>query len=303
MKQPPLHALMCFESAARHLSMKKAAEELCVTSSAVSQQITKLEDIIGVRLFIRSVRSLELTDEARIYLRAIRPAFSQIAEATRRLMNEGKPNKITISCTSGFAIQWLLPRLSGFEKENPGVEVQISTTNRQVDLLSEGIEFAVRHGIGHYPGLEAECLLNDCLRPVCSPRLISLEHPLSSALDITRYTLLHDEHRMDWAVWFNAVGFSGVDTNNGPVFVDSNGVLEAALAGKGIALLRSSLVREELKSCSLINPMRTPVDSPIAYFLVYDESAILQPVSRRFRDWIIATAAADRHEYPDGSLN
>ncbi|MCS2160511.1 transcriptional regulator GcvA [Scandinavium sp. H11S7] len=298
MKLPPLHALMCFESAGRHLSMKKAAEELCVTSSAVSQQIAKLEDMTSMRLFIRSARSLELTDEARIYLRAIRPAFSQIAEATQRLMNEGKPNKITISCTRGFAIQWLLPRLPVFEKENPGVEVQISTTNRRVDLLSEGIDFAVRHGTGRYPGLESECLLNDCLWPVCSPRLIPREHPLSSALDITRYTLLHDEHRMDWAIWFNAVGFSGADTDRGPVFVDSNGVLEAALAGKGIALIRSALVRDEIKNGSLINPLRVSVDSPVAYYLVYDESAVLQRMSRRFRDWLTATAAVDRNEYP-----
>ena len=114
MKLPPLHALMCFEAAARHLSMKKAAEDLCVTSSAVSQQIAKLEEIVNVRLFLRSPRYLELTREGRIYLRAIRPAFNQIAEATQRLMDEGKPNKITISCTSGFAIQWLLPRLPAF---------------------------------------------------------------------------------------------------------------------------------------------------------------------------------------------
>lgn len=278
--------------------MKKAAEELCVTSSAISQQIAKLEDMTNIRLFIRSPRSLELTDEARIYLRAIRPAFKQIAEATQRLMNEGKPNKITISCTSGFAIQWLLPRLPGFERENPGVEVQISTTNRRVDLLSEGIDFAVRHGTGRYPGLESQCLLNDRLRPVCSPRLIPQEQTLSSPLDITRYTLLHDEHRMDWAVWFNAVGIPSADTDKGPVFVDSNGVLEAALAGKGIALIRSVLVREQLKNGTLINPLRVAIDSPIAYYLVYDESAILQRMNRRFRDWIIATAVAEENEYP-----
>ena len=298
MKLPPLHALMCFEATARHLSMKKAAEELCVTSSAISQQIARLEDMTSVRLFIRSPRTLALTDEARIYLRAIRPAFSQIAEATQRLMNEGKPNKITISCTSGFAIQWLLPRLPAFEKENPGVEVQISTTNRRVDLLSEGIDFAVRHGAGRYPGLESVCLLNDRLQPVCSPRLIPRTQPLSSPLDITRYTLLHDEHRMDWAIWFNAVGLPGADTNKGPVFVDSNGVLEAALAGKGIALIRSALVREELINGSLINPLRVAIESPTAYYLVYDESALLQRISRRFRDWIAATATADKNEYP-----
>lgn len=271
--------------------MKAAAEELCVTSSAVSQQIAKLENMLNVRLFIRSPRRLELTTEGRIYLRAIRPAFSQIAEATQRLMNEGKANKVSVSCTSGFAIQWLLPRLPAFEQANPGVEVQISTTNRQVDLLSEGIDFAIRHGAGNYPGLESECLVNDKLLPVCSPRLIPAQCELSSPDDMAKYTLLHDEHRLDWAAWFRGLDIGDVNTDTGPVFIDSNGVIEAAIAGKGIALVRHALVREELESGLLINPLKTPVNSPIAYYLVYEESAILQKISRRFRDWITVIAA------------
>ncbi|HBK4800520.1 TPA: transcriptional regulator GcvA [Klebsiella michiganensis] len=293
MKMPPLHALMCFESAARLMSMKAAADELCVTFSAVSQQIAKLESMTNSRLFIRSPRRLELTTEGRIYLRAIRPAFNQIAEATQRLMNEGKANKVTVSCTSGFAIQWLLPRLPAFEKANAGVEVQISTTNRQVDLLSEGIDFAIRHGAGDYPGLESECLINDKLLPVCSPRLIASEDELSSPGDMAEYTLLHDEHRLDWALWFRALGISDLKTDTGPVFIDSNGVIEAAIAGKGIALVRSSLICEELKSGLLINPLKIPVDTPIAYYLVYDESAVLQKLCRRFRDWITTTATKE----------
>jgi LysR family glycine cleavage system transcriptional activator len=272
--------------------MKAAAEELCVTSSAVSQQVAKLEDMTNIRLFIRSPRRLELTTEGRIYLRAIRPAFSQIAEATQRLMDEGKTNKVTVSCTSGFAIQWLLPRLPAFEKANPGVEVQISTTNRRVDLLSEGIDFAIRHGAGSYPGMESECLVSDRLLPICSPRLIPPEHGLLSPNDIAGYTLLHDEHRLDWAVWFRALGIADANTDTGPIFVDSNGVIEAAIAGKGIALVRSTLVREELESGLLINPLEIAVNSPIAYYLVYEESAILQKISRRFRDWITTAAAA-----------
>lgn len=275
------------------MSIKAAAGELCVTASAVSQQIAKLENMTNTRLFIRSPRRLELTTEGRIYLRAISPAFIQITEATQRLMGVRQVNKVTVSCTSGFAIQWLLPRLPEFEKANPGVEVQISTTNRQVDLLSEGIDFAIRHGVGSYPGLESECLVNDKLLPVCSPRLITTEHELSSPGDLAKYTLLHDEHRLDWAVWFRAQGISDVNTDTGPVFIDSNGVIEAAIASKGIALVRSTLVREELESGLLINPLKIPVDAPIAYYLVYEESAILQRISRRFRDWITAIAAAE----------
>ena len=173
------------------------------------------------------------------------------------------------------------------------MEVQISTTNRQVDLLSEGIDFAIRHGAGDYPGLESECLINDKLLPVCSPRLIASEDELSSPGDMAEYTLLHDEHRLDWALWFRAVGISDLKTDTGPVFIDSNGVIEAAIAGKGIALVRSSLICEELKSGLLINPLKIPVDTPIAYYLVYDESAVLQKICRRFRDWITTTATKE----------
>jgi LysR family glycine cleavage system transcriptional activator len=103
---------------------------------------------------------------------------------------------------------------------------------------------------------------------------------------------------MDWALWFRAVGINNADTDKGPVFVDSNGVIEAVLAGKGIALLRGVLVREEIESGRLINPLRVAIESPIAYYLVYDESAVLQRMSRRFRDWIVSTAAAEKNEYP-----
>lgn len=298
MKLPPLHALACFEAVARYMSIKKAATALNITSSAVSQQIAKLEDAVNVRLFIRNARSLALTQEGRIYLRAIRPALTQIAEATQRLIDEGKPNKITISCTSGFAIQWLLPRLPAFERANPGVEVQISTTHRCVDLLTEGIDFAVRHGAGCYADLTSECLLNDRLHPVCSPRLIDPKHPLQSPHEVTRYTLLHDEHRKDWALWFQAVGIPPNETEKGPVFVDSNGVLEAAIAGRGIALMRDAFIQTELQNGVLHQPFRTAIASHIAYYLVYDESAILQRMSRRFRDWITTTAARENNEYP-----
>ena len=103
---------------------------------------------------------------------------------------------------------------------------------------------------------------------------------------------------MDWAVWFKAAGIAHAIEEKGPVFVDSNGVLEAAIAGKGIALIRSTLIRDELKKGLLINPLRIAIDSLVAYYLVYDESALLQKMSRKFRDWIVSTATAERNEYP-----
>ncbi|WP_369790461.1 transcriptional regulator GcvA [Rouxiella sp. WC2420] len=293
MKLPPLHALMCFEAVARNMSMKKAAEELFVTPGAISQQIAKLEDLIQARLFVRGPRYLELTPQGRIYLSAIRPAFLQIEEATQRLKDEKCNNKLTISCTSGFATQWFLPRLPEFEQLNPGVEVQINTTNRVVDLLSEGVDFAVRHGRGKFPRLESELLLNDHYSVVCSPNLISSVNAITDPRDLLAYTLLHDEHRLDWKIWFTAMGLEDADTDRGPVFVKSNGVIEAVLAAKGIALIRESLIEQELAQGRLLSLISTPNNAGTGYFLVYDESALLTRLGRKFRDWIVAKATLE----------
>lgn len=297
MKLPPLHALMFFEAVARHMSMKKAAEELYVTPGAISQQISKLEDLMHVRLFVRGPRYLELTPQGRIYLSAIRPAFLQIAEATQRLQDEQSNNKLTISCTSGFATQWFLPRLPEFERLNPGVEVQINTTNRAVDLLSEGVDFAVRHGRGKFPRLESELLLNDRYCVVCSPKLIPLHTGINTPQDVLEYTLLHDEHRLDWQLWFEAMGIKDADTQRGPVFVNSNGVIEAVLAAKGIALIRGSLIEQELAEGRLIKLISTPTKAATGYFLVYDESALLTRLGRKFREWIVAAAKTESSKF------
>lgn len=288
MKLPPLNALRCFEAAARLLSLKLAADELCVTASAVSQQIARLEATLNISLFLRTPRQLRLTEAGEIYLRAIQPAFRQIAAATQRLQQQPGLEKVTISCTSGFAIQWLLPRLKDFERRHPEIEIQIGTTNRQVDLLSEGIDFAVRHGSGVYPGLLSYRLLDDELTPVCSPRLIAPQQKLSSARQLLQLPLLHDEHRLDWMLWCQIAGIEDKNAARGPVFVDSNGVIEAALAGMGVALLRASLIAPALAQKRLIIPLALPVASSIAYHLVYHESALLSPANRCFHDWLLS---------------
>ncbi|WP_117268826.1 transcriptional regulator GcvA [Klebsiella variicola] len=292
MKLPPLNALRCFEAAARLLSLKQAASELCVTASAASQQIARLEEALNTPLFIRTPRQLQLTEVGEIYLRAVQPAFLQIAAATQRLQVPAGPEKVTLSCTSGFAIQWLLPRLADFERRYPKIEIQIGTTNRRVDLLSEGIDFAVRHGVGGWPELQAYRLLDDDLIPVCSPQLIAPRRSLAGAGDLLQYPLLHDEHREDWALWCEAVGLEPDRARRGPVFTDSNGVTEAAFAGMGMALLRRSFIASALTQGRLVNPLAQPIACPLAYHLVYHETALLAPANRCFRDWLLGQRPA-----------
>ncbi len=147
MTLPPLQALICFNAVAQHGSMKAAAAALSISASAVSQQIAKLEAWVNVRLFMRGSRVLTLTPEGKIYLRAIQPAFHQISQATHRLIDAAAHHRVSVSCSTEFAMHWLLPRLGGFERYYPHAEVLITTATRDVDLKTEGIDFAFRRAV------------------------------------------------------------------------------------------------------------------------------------------------------------
>lgn len=298
MHLPSLHAVLCFSVVGRKLSVKLAADELHVSPAAVSQQLAKLEKTLGIQLLIRSTRKIELTEAGKMYLREVEPALRRISEATQRVTRKPERLAMTVSCTVGFAMQWLLPRLPGFQALEPGIDIRINTTNRLVNLLTEEIDFAVRHGSGTYPGLEAERLINDRLHPVCSPSLLPEGARLSAPVDLAGFTLLHDEHRGDWVMWLRSVGADNVDPDQGPIFVESKGAIDAAVAGQGIALLRKSMVRDELSSGKLVIPFHTAIETPVAYYLVYDSTVLLQKHNERFRKWIIAQADADQREFP-----
>ncbi len=284
MQLPPLITVRFFEATARLLSVKLAAEELNVTPGAVSQQVRKLEDFLGGPLFERLPRGLALTSSGREYYATCQEALALIGRATTKLIT-GNPRIILVSCTPSFASQWLVPRLQGFMQGSPEFDVHVSTTNRVVDLVDNGIHFAIRHGLGPYTGLTSEILLADDLIPVCSPRLLA---PRRSARvsDITGALLLHDEHRQDWHLWCEAAGVGSIDCSGGVVFSDSNAAIEAALAGLGFALVRRALVQMEIASARLLCVKAPPLRTPLAYHLVYRPEALIDPALRQFRDWL-----------------
>lgn len=283
---PPLHALHCFECVSRHLSVKHAAAELHVTPAAISQQIAKLEAILDVALFRKEQRGLALTAAGEKYFLGICSAFRQLEEATRRLKTQAPP-VVTVSCTAGFTMQWLLPRLPGFQAAHPEIDVRISTTNRLIDLVRDEVDFGVRHGLGVYPGLHAELLIDDPFFPICSPELLSGAPYLKSPDDLQAYTLLHDEHRQDWRLWLEAAGAKKTDWNTGPIFLETNAAIEAAKAGHGVALTRKSLVQADLNSGKLIIPFEQAIQTRIAYYLVYPAGTVFSKETAAFRDWIV----------------
>ncbi|WP_327437933.1 transcriptional regulator GcvA [Pseudomonas donghuensis] len=287
MTLPSLSALRAFEAAARHVSITLAARELCVTPGAVSLQIKELEAALGVQLFVRRPRSLSLTPEGEDYFATLRSAFRMIREATSALTTRARQQVLTLSCTPGFAVQWLLPRLGGFEAQQSGVDVRISACKRLVDFARDGIDLAVRHGYGRYDGLVAERLLDDDLVPVCSPHLRNI-HALHQPNDLASVHLLHDEHRHDWRMWLDAARAPQVEASGGTLFVDSNGAIEAAKAGLGVALVRRSFVQRELDEGMLVTPFAQGIASELAYYLVYPATALERPQVAGFRQWLLA---------------
>lgn len=288
---PPLNALRAFEAAARHLSFTRAAGELNVTQAAVSHQIRALEDRIGRKLFRRVGRNLFLTDAAQAYLAEIRAAFDRIDEATRRLEAQDRSGVLNATVLPSFAAMWLLPRLGRFRAVHPEIDVRLSSDGELVDLARSDHDVGIRTGRGRWPGLRSHLILTERLAVVCSPELarrVGLKEPR----DLARVTLLHDEPRERWAIWFRRLGITDIDPWRGPGFSHSNMVIQAAVGGLGVAVVGETLAMDELKAGRLVRPFAETIPTDYSYYLVYLEAAAERPKIVAFRDWILAEAAA-----------
>lgn len=287
---PSLKGLQAFEAAARYRSVTLASNELNVTPGAVSLQIRELEARLGVQLFFRKPRSIQLTREGERYYGALRTAFRMMREATAELTARSEITVLTLSCTPTFAVQWLMPRLPGFQQQHPHVDVRISVTNRLVDFSRDDVDLAVRHGFGRYEGLESIRFIDDSTLPVSSPQFLEKYGSLQEASDLKSVPLLHDENRNEWRRWLEAAGAPEVDASGGTVFIDSNGALDAAKAGHGIALTRRSLVSRELAEGALIAPFGKDMASTLAYFLVYPRRMLDNPDLVTLIEWMLSQA-------------
>jgi LysR family glycine cleavage system transcriptional activator len=283
---PPLNALRAFEATARHLSVKQAASELCVTPGAVSQMVKTLELRLGVMLFNRLNRRLTLTEAGRTYLPSVRSAFRQIAEATGRVSARADSGLLSVSTTPFFANAWLVPRLTSFQQAHPDIDLQISTSSAPVDLARSGIDVAIRHGLGRYAGLASERVLTLEVVPVASPQLVRQRGMPGCAADLARWPLVHDAERQAWHRWFSARGLLELGTLRGPSFDDPTLMLKAVLAGQGVGLLPMALVASEIDQDHLVKLADEAWVEDLAYYLVYPAASIDRPKVAAFRRWI-----------------
>jgi LysR family glycine cleavage system transcriptional activator len=296
---PPLNALRAFEAAARHLSFTKAAEELFVTQAAVSHQIKALEEMLGVRLFRRYNRRLELTRAGRSYLPPLSDALDMMAVATSRLRPAEESGQLKISTLQSFATKWLIPRLARFREAHPDIDPMISTSHRLVDIEAEEFDLAIRDGLGVYPRLHVVPLMDDRAFPVCSPRLLR-DHPaLREPADLNRHVLLHDllvsreEEGPNWRNWLKHAGVTGIDAEKGPAYNDTAMALQAAVAGQGVALARQSLVIDDLKTGLLICPFGPEMPTRFSWYFVCAPLSTEQPKVQAFLRWLQNEIARD----------
>jgi LysR family transcriptional regulator of beta-lactamase len=228
----PLNSLRAFEAAARHLSFTKAAVELCVTPAALGHQVKALEERLGTPLFHRLPRGLALTDEGRTLLPVLRDAFDRVAAALVRFDDGRGREMLSVGAVGTFALGWLLPRLTGFEAAFPEVDLRLTTNNNRVDIAEEGLDFAIRFGDGAWHGTEAILLFDAPLIVLCDEATAARLH---TPADLARETLLRSYRNEEWPAWFEAAGAEPPPLT-GPVFDSAALMVEAALAGRGVAL-------------------------------------------------------------------
>lgn len=287
---PPLNALRAFEAAARHLSVKLAAKELCVTPGAVSQMLKTLEAHLGVKLFERVTRGIYLTDAGRDYLPAIRNAFRQIEEASRRVTASTEHGVLTVSVTPFFASAWLVPRLKSFQDAHPDIDLQIVTSSALVDFSRSGVDVCVRHGLGRYAGLRSDRVVAVEMVAVAAPSLVERRGLPESPAALVRWPRVHDAERKGWSLWFETNKVEETPAPRGPSFDDTSLLLKAVLSGQGAGLLPAAMVAEEIARGQLVQLVETSRMEEFAYYLVCPETTQDRPKIVAFRNWILGLA-------------
>ncbi len=288
---PPFSAVRAFEAAARHLSFKRAAEELSVSQSAISHQIRALEEFLGRPLFRREANGVALTETGIRYCRDISPALDRINDATRRCTGRPLgPRKLHVRATPAFATRWLLRNVQSFGELHPDIEMKVTTGIELPDFRTSDVDIVIQYGQATAEGLNVEPFMSTGRIPVCSPRLVAKTAlPLKPA-DILQYPLLRDEVGDGWRDWFRSAGVDCPDRLGGPVFEHCDLSLRAAELGHGIALAYETLVTDEIAAGALLKvcEIRTPPRE------IYSIACPTDRMSRRkesaFRAWLLQNA-------------
>jgi LysR family transcriptional regulator, glycine cleavage system transcriptional activator len=295
---PSLDTLRIFSIAARHMSFTKAADELHLTQSAISHRVRGLEEELGVLLFDRLPRRLELTRAGQVLAQRVDQAVADIARTIANLDLRDDARRLTVTMLPSVASRWLVPRLPHFHGLHPDIELQLIADPRLLDLRAARVDLAIRFGRGTYPGYAVSMLMPDRVFPVCSPRLIAQRGPVATIEKLLQLPLLHDSSTegdgsgSDWRSWLNHVGWRDAACDEGQRFSDAGLLIDATVLGLGVALARASLVSDHVANETLICPLSLAAPTAFAYYLLgLPEATTLERIVC-FRNWLRAEAAA-----------
>ena len=290
---PSLDLLKGFEAAARLLSFTKAGAELYLTQSAVSRQILELEHQLGVQLFQRKHRALALTEAGQALYPAAAQVLATMRGVTDRLRAVRGRRTLAVTTTQSFASLWLIPRLAGFTRAHPEVDVRISAETRVLDLERDGLDLAIRHGPPSLAGPNAIRLFGERVFPVCSPTLMNdPRRPLREPTDLRHHVLLQYDDPdgrhpwMHWKTWLEIERLTDLRPAGNIVLSGYDQIIPAAIAGHGVALGRSPLVREAIAAGELVAPFKRSADPARAYFAVLARDAGGRPEVAAFLAWL-----------------
>ncbi|MDQ0034302.1 DNA-binding transcriptional LysR family regulator [Variovorax boronicumulans] len=302
--------LRAFEAVARHLNFRAAAEEMALTQSAVSRQIQSLEEEVGVSLFLRHTRAVELTSAGAQLLLAVQQSLPRIDMAVRQIRQSAGRKSVSLTTFASFASMWLIPRLEAFQRDNPEIDIRIDASDVAVDLEVADVDIALRYGPREAMPPTAVRLFGENLTPVASPWLIKSSPPIKTPEDITRFTLIEagDAHRthlewLTWRRWFEVNGLERAQPKRWLYFNYAYQMVQAALTGQGVVLARSSLIAESLANGDLVEVLpQHRMDSPMSYWLIAGPRNALRPEIKAFWDWLLLQADTTRGtigEVPD----
>ncbi|MFD1881636.1 LysR substrate-binding domain-containing protein [Paracoccus pacificus] len=285
----PLTLLETFVAVARAGRMREAADIMSLTPGAISQRVRELEELAGHRLFNRTQTGVTLNAAGQSLFAALDEPFQRINDA-RRGLERPAAHRVRVSTMASFASNWLVPRLSRFSDSHPGIDVELETDGRLVDLRREPVDLAIRHGLGDYPGLISDPLVAPELIVVASPSLLKARAPIRRPADCLGFPLLHDTERADWRLWFQAHGVQVPDRIEGLSFSEDHLMVKAAVAGQGLALVRDTYADDDLRAGRLVRAISVRWPTRFAYYVVRTAEASQRPAVARFQEWLLKEA-------------
>lgn len=280
---PSIQTLRAFDAAARHGSYSAAATELALTHGAISHRIRELETRLGVRLFKRTRTGMAPTRDAVTLLTQCRQALQLLERTFPDKPRRGR-SRLVVSAHPTLATRWLVSRMLDFAQQMPNIDVEIRSTADIGDFLAAGVDIALRYGPGGWPNEVDERLADEVLFPVCAPKY-RRDHKIERATDLRRATLLRHAWQ-PWSPWLRAARLRLNEPTGGINLSDSAMVLEAAAAGRGVALARSLLVADDLDSGRLVRLFDVQVPDVYAYYVVWRAGETPAGIAQQFKAWL-----------------